>query len=83
MTEAEREAEIASWIWDDLRCPAGHIIRKPVLRLEAIVSLKCATASCDASFEYPRDWFQVGKRIECVFCGQQLTLTEEDIMRLE
>ena len=26
-TAAEREAEIASWSWDDLQCPAEHSIR--------------------------------------------------------
>jgi len=28
-TEEERKAEIKTWIWDGLRCPAGHSIPKP------------------------------------------------------
>ena len=28
-TEEEREADIKTWVWDGLRCPAGHSIAQP------------------------------------------------------
>jgi hypothetical protein len=78
----QRERESLDWIWDGVRCLAGHTIPKPVLRLEPPCSLNCP--SCGApSWEEPRNWFEVGKRIECVFCGKFLMLTEEHISKLE
>lgn len=78
----DRQLESLDWIWDGVHCPNGHRIPKPVLRLESPCSLNCP--SCGApSWEESRDWFKVGKRIECAFCGRFLTLTAEHIDKLE
>jgi hypothetical protein len=82
MAAEEREAEIAAWIWDGLRCPSGHTIRKPVLRLETPFFLSCP--SCDAPGDpHTRDWFHVGKKVECGFCGKTHTVTADDIRKLD
>lgn len=76
-----RQRESMDWIWEGVHCPREHAIPKPVLRLEPPCSLDCP--NCGApTWEEPRDWFQDGKRIECVFCGKFLTLTAEHISSL-
>jgi|SRR5882724_2031842 len=55
--------------------------RPPTLRLERPVSLNCPMCH-NPSWAYTLDWFQVGKRIECYFCGAYLTLTEEIVKGL-
>lgn len=32
-TEAERAADIETWIWDRLTCPEGHAVPKPIFQL--------------------------------------------------
>lgn len=82
MTDAKREAEIASWIWDDLRCVCGEKVRTPSIRLEYPYSLKCPGCG-EPSMPHTRDWFQVGKKMECDLCGKRFTLTEEHMRQLD
>jgi uncharacterized Zn-finger protein len=88
-TPAEQQTAAAAWRWTDLTCPSGHPIRKPVVGSESIASLKCPnwkredSQRCDAILEYPRDWFEIGKRVECPFCGLTFKLTAEHIQELQ
>jgi uncharacterized Zn-finger protein len=81
-TAEQLQAVIDAWWWDILRCPSGDAIPPRTIRLEPILSLKCPNADCDASFDYPRDWFRVGKSIECVFCSNRFILTTEMLDKL-
>jgi uncharacterized Zn-finger protein len=88
-TPAEKQTAAAAWTWADITCQSGHPIRKPVVGSESFVSLRCPNGKredsqrCDAIFEYPRDWFEVGKRMECPFCGLTFKLTAEHIQELK
>ena len=88
-TPAEKQAAAAAWIWAEMTCQSGHPIAKPVAGLESILSLRCpnwkreGSEHCDATLDYPRDWFQIGKRVECPFCGLVFRLTPEHIEKLE
>jgi uncharacterized Zn-finger protein len=77
------QAEASAWTWENLTCPSEDPVSPRTLRLEALVSLKCLNPDCDASFDYPRDWFRVGKRIECPFCQKRFILTAEILEGLD
>lgn len=85
---AEKQTAAAAWTWADMTCQSGHPIRKPVVRSDSFVSLRCPnwkredSQRCNAIFEYPRDWLEVGKRVECPFCGLTFKLTAEHIQEL-
>jgi uncharacterized Zn-finger protein len=88
-TPAEKQTAAAAWRWADMTCQSGHPIRKPVAGSESFVSLRCPNGKredsqrCDATFEHPRDWFEVGKRVECPLCGLTFKLTAEHIQELQ
>src|SRR5262245_22913089 len=88
-TPAQKQTAADTWTWADMTCQSGHPIRKPLVGLESIASLRCPnwkredSQRCDATLEYPRDWFEVGKRVECPFCGLTFKLTAEHIQELK